>query len=195
MKILWTLWAIGFLSAPAMAVSYQEFCEIEAGTAKGYVSVTSTDALTISGTVTFRFYDGGGNLIDTESGYEYEYIYNDTELVAEERAPAQASRCTFDVSAAVDNDGGGANGNVDYTAYCEIENGVAKGYVTVNSTAALTIAGTVTLRFFAADGRLIDTESGYEYEYIYNDTELVAEEQAPSGTRWCTFDVAAAVSH
>jgi hypothetical protein len=185
-----------FLTPKAWAINYQTFCEIEGNMAKGYVSVTSFEALTISGNVTFTFYDADSDRIATETNYEYEYIYHDTELVSEDRAPINARRCTFDVSQAVDNndeDDDGNNSNVNYTAFCEIANGRGMGYVTVHSFDSLTIAGTVVMRFYDVDGDLVDTESGYEYEYIYHDTELVAEEDAPSDARWCTFDVSAAI--
>lgn len=195
MKLVFALLGLLF-AGTAFGVDYQTFCTIEAGKAKGYVSVTSYDSLTISGYVTFRTFDEDGDLIDTERTYEYAYIYHDTELVSEVDVDRDARFCSFDVSQAVDDDDDDDTppppNPADYNTHCEIRNGTAYGYVTVRS-GALTVSGWVTLRIFDEDGDQIDEERSYEYEYIYSDTRLVTEEDVDDDARFCSLDVSEAV--
>jgi hypothetical protein len=185
---------MSFFSAPLLAVDYQEFCEIQDGKAYGYVAVTSYDSLTISGYVTFHIYDEDGDLIDEENEYEYEYIYHDTEVVSEIDVDNDASWCSFDVSDAIEDPNPTPDpGPVDFSTRCLIEDGQAKGYVTVHSYDSLTISGNVMFRIYDEDGDLIDEEEEYEYEYIYHDTELVSETNVDDEARWCSFDISQAI--
>jgi hypothetical protein len=183
-------------SGAALGADYFTHCTVSNGKARGYVTVTSFDSIEVNGQVTLYVFDEDGDQIDRDSGYEYEYIYHDTELVRETDVDEDAASCSLDVSGAVDDPNPPPPPpppTIRYTAFCRIVDGEAQGWVTVHDFAALTIDGYVKFYVFDEDGDVIDDDSSYEYEYIYHDTELVDSLSVDDEARSCAFDVSAAI--
>lgn len=186
------------MGSAAFGADFFTHCTVSNGKAHGYVTVTSYDSIEVNGQVTLYIYDEDGDQIDRDTGYEYEYIYHDTELVREASVDDDAESCTFDVSgAAYDDDDTPPPPPppVRYTAFCKIKDGKAEGWVTVHDYAALTIDGYIKFYVFDEDGDVTQDDSSYEYEYIYHDTELVDSISVDDDAKTCAFDVSGAIKN
>jgi hypothetical protein len=77
------------------------FCQIVEGVAFGYVKTPKYKSVTVSGNVSFIFYDNRHEEIDRDTIYTYDYLYDETDVIEKTRAPSRAMYCEFDISKAL----------------------------------------------------------------------------------------------
>jgi hypothetical protein len=184
-------------------VSYSTLCKIQDGKAYGYVN-NYQNGFEVNGTVSFYFYDCNGRLIDTDDSYEYEYVsYQSSEEVDYTRAPDKACDCYFDIQKAttVSNNQNGFNqpsnhcDKKSYATLCEIRDGKAYGSIN-NYENSFEVNGTVSFYFYDCNGRLIDTDDSYEYEYVSSrSSEEIDRTSAPADACKCYFEVDKAIKN
>lgn len=78
---------------------------------------------------------------------------------------------------------------VSYSTLCKIKDGKAYGYVN-NYEKSFEVNGTVSFYFYDCNGRLIDTDDSYEYEYVsYRSSEEIDYTRSPDNACDCYFDI------
>lgn len=78
---------------------------------------------------------------------------------------------------------------VSYSTVCKIKDGKAYGYVN-NYENSFEIEGSVWFYFYDSQGRLIDSEDEYEYEYVSSQTwEEIEYTSAPANACKCHFEI------
>lgn len=83
---------------------------------------------------------------------------------------------------------------VSYSTLCKIKDGRAYGYVN-NYENSFEINGNVWFHFYDTQGRLIDSEDEYEYEYVSaKSSEEIEYTNAPTNACSCFFDVKTATT-
>ncbi len=182
-------------------VSYSTFCKIKDGRAYGSVN-NYENSFEIDGNVWFHFYDSQGRLIDSEDEYEYEYVSSSSsEEIEYTAAPTNACSCNFDIKTATKE--GNYQNTFDqpshgldkesYSTTCEIRNGTAYGNVN-NYENSFEIDGNVWFHFYDSQGRLINSEDEYEYEYVSSKSwEEIEYTTAPANACKCDFEIKKAI--
>ncbi len=191
-----------FAPSTSSGIKYTTSCQIRNGQAHGYVH-NHKGSFEIDGYVWFYFYDSEGHFIDSEDEYEYEYVsWDSTEEIEHTTAPGEACNCYFDVNNAVKskkstgtkNPAPSQRADINYKTSCEIRNNLAYGHVH-NFKGSFEINGNVTFYFYDSQGKLVNSQEKYEYEYVFWErTEEIAHTYVPRTACTCVFEIKEAVS-